>query len=126
LGLSSRLWGYALSFTEHHPSRVRQVILLDSVGLTLPSVPFFEAMKWPLVGELTTKFITPDLIRQQLGTCLFNQRKITTDMVQEWYIPATFHSNRQALYQLVRELDWKQTEQMLPQMRTPLLLMWGK
>ncbi len=118
--------GYALSFTERYPSRVRQVILLDSVGLNLPYVPFFEAMKWPLVGELTTKFITPDLMRQQLQTCLFSQQKITTDMVQERYIPATFRSNREAFYQLVRELDWKQTEQLLPQVRVPLLLIWGK
>lgn len=29
-------------------------------------------------------------------------------------------------YQLVRELDWKQTEQLLPQVRVPLLLIWGK
>jgi hypothetical protein len=79
------------------------VILLDSVGLNLPDVPFFEVMKWPLVGEFATKFITPDLMRQQLQTCLFNQRKITTDMVQEWYLPATFRSNREAFYQLVRE-----------------------
>jgi pimeloyl-ACP methyl ester carboxylesterase len=41
-------------FAEQHPERLSGLVLLASVGLDLPYAPLFEAMQWPVLGELST------------------------------------------------------------------------
>ena len=64
-------------------------------------------------------------VRQALEG-LFVQRKVTNDMVQEYYIPYTFHCNLISQWVLERNLDWRVTERLIPQMKTPTLVIWGK
>jgi pimeloyl-ACP methyl ester carboxylesterase len=118
--------GYALYFAEQHPERVSGLVLLASVGLDLPYAPLFEAMQWPVLGELSTKVVTPELMRGQLEQLVADPATITEELVRETYIPATFHTNRVALYQLTRQLDWRLTETGLAQLRVPVLLIWGR
>jgi pimeloyl-ACP methyl ester carboxylesterase len=118
--------GYAVYFAEQHPERVSGLVLLASVGLDMPYAPLFEAMRWPVLGELSTKFITPELMRRQLEGLVADPAAITDELVRETYIPATFRSNRVALYQLTRQLDWRLTEAGLATLRMPVLLIWGR
>lgn len=118
--------GYALYFAEQHPERVTRLVSLAGVGLDLPYVPLFEAMKWPVAGELSTKVVTPELMRVQLEGLVVDKTKITDEMVREWYIPATFRSNRAGLVALTRQLDWRLTEQGLATLKPPVLLVWGR
>src|SRR5205823_5623010 len=60
-----------------------------------------------------------------LGGLLVHQ-KVIDEMVQELAIPYTFHSNLIAQWVLERNLDWSVTEQLLPSMKTPTLIIWGK
>lgn len=118
--------GIALYFAQRHPERVEKLVLLDASGIDFRDPLFYEAMKWPVAGELMTSvFVTPGLVRSQLEGSVHRDELVTNDMVEETYIPATFHENRRALYLLERQLDWSLTERALPDMRTPTLMVWG-
>lgn len=118
--------GYALYFTETHPERVSKYVSLDGTGLDLPESWDWELTKWPVLGEVEMKLTaTPDLMRQTLER-LYAPRKVTDDMVQEYFIPYSFHHNLISQWVLERNLHWSVTERLLPQVKTPTLIIWGK
>jgi len=121
--------GYALYFAERHPARVSKLVSLDGEGPNLDDTGgqvSWELAKWPVLGEVEMKLTaTPGYVRQELES-LFVHRTVTDDMVREYYIPYSFHSNLISQWVLTRNLDWSVTEQLLPTMHTPLLIIWGK
>jgi pimeloyl-ACP methyl ester carboxylesterase len=121
--------GYALYFTEQHAERVSKYVSLDGEGLNLDDTGgtmTWELAKWPVLGEVEMKLsVTPDFARQYLEGLLVH-RKVTDDMVQEFFIPYTFHCNLISQWVLERNLDWSVTEQLIPKMKTPTLIIWGK
>ncbi len=121
--------GYALYFTERHPERVIKYVSLDGTGLNLDDTGgqlIWQLAKWPVLGEVEMKVsTTPASVRQYLEGLLIH-RKVTDDMVQEFYIPYTFHSNLISQWVLERNLDWRVTEGLIPKMKIPTLIMWGK
>ncbi|MGI9090590.1 MAG: alpha/beta fold hydrolase [Gemmatimonadaceae bacterium] len=118
--------GEALYFAERHPERVEKLVLLDAAGLDVRDIPLWESLKWPVVGEIVSKFITPGLVKQTLQGVVLHKDSVTAEMVRETYVPLTFRSNRKAMYLLERELDWKLTEQALSSVRCPVLIVWGR
>lgn len=122
--------GYALSFTEKYPDRVSKYVSLDGTGLNLPDPWYYELAKWPMVGEAAMKLSTPTSaagMRQMLESFfIFDKSKVTEDMAQEFVIPLTFHCNLISQWMLERNLHWNVTDQLIPQMRTPTLIIWGK
>ncbi|HZR43504.1 MAG TPA: alpha/beta hydrolase [Ktedonobacteraceae bacterium] len=118
--------GYALYFTETHPERVIKYVSLDGTGLNLPDNWEWELAKWPVLGEVEMKLTaTPTYIRQTLEQ-LYAPRKVNDDMVQEYAIPYSFHVNLISQWVLERNLHWSVTERLLPQVKTPILVIWGK
>jgi pimeloyl-ACP methyl ester carboxylesterase len=118
--------GYALYFTQRHPERVSKYVSLDGAGLDLPDPWYFELQKWPLLGEVETKLgATRGTIRMFLEGAIVH-RKVTDDIVQEFFIPYTFHSNLIAQWVLERNQHWSVVERLIPQMKTPILIIWGK
>lgn len=120
--------GYALYFTEKHPERVSKYISLDGSGLNIPDTFFWQLTSWPAVGEAFTKLTaTRGFIRQTLELLYGPGKiKVTDDMVQQYYVPFTFHANLISQWMLERNLDWSVTERGIPHMKTPTLLIWGK
>lgn len=122
--------GYALSLAEKYPERVSKYVSLDGTGLDLPDAWFYEIAKWPALGEVAMKLSAPTSVegmKQALAQYfIFNQSKITDDMAREFYIPLTFHSNLVSQWVLERNLDWSVTDQLIPQMKTPTLILWGR
>ena len=121
--------GYALYFTEQHPERVSKYVSLDGEGLNLDDTGgtlTWELAKWPVLGEVEMKLsVTHDFARQYLEGLLVH-RKVTDAMVQEFFIPYTFHGNLISQWLLERNLDWSVTERLIPKMKTPTLIIWGK
>lgn len=121
--------GYALSFTETHPERVSKYVSLDGTGLNLDDTGgqlIWQLAKWPVLGEVEMKVsTTPESVRQYLEGLLVH-RKVTDDMVQEFFIPYTFHCNLISQWVLERNLDWSVTEHLIPKMKTQTLIIWGK
>lgn len=118
--------GYALYFTERHPKRVTKYVSLDGTGLGLPDSRFWEMTKLPIVGESVLKLTaTPSYVRQELED-LYVPQKVSDDAVAEYYIPYSFHCNLISQWVLERNLDWHVTDRLIPQMKTPTLVIWGK
>jgi|GEM_PF-796534 len=121
--------GYALFFAEKHPERVTKYVSLDGTGLNLDDTGgqlIWQLAKWPVLGEVVMKLsATPESVRQFLESLLVHQ-KVTDDMVQEFYVPYTFRDNLISQWVLERNLDWDVTEGLIPQMKTPTLIIWGR
>lgn len=121
--------GMALYFTERHPERVMKYIGLDNAGLDLPDPWFYEIAKWPVLGEATMKLYMPTSIeaaQQTLDGLLFNKSINTKELAAELYPPMTFRCNLASQWILERNLHWDVTDQLLPKMQTPALVIWGK
>jgi pimeloyl-ACP methyl ester carboxylesterase len=121
--------GMALYFTEKHPERVSKYIGMDNTGLDLPDPWFYELAKWPMLGEAAMKLSMPtnaEATQQLLEGLLFDKSKATTEMAQELYPPLTFQCNLISQWVLERNLDWSVTDQLIPTMKTPALIIWGK
>ncbi|QBD75547.1 alpha/beta hydrolase [Ktedonosporobacter rubrisoli] len=121
--------GMALYFAEKHPERVSKYIGLDNAGLALPDPWFYELAKWPAIGEATMKLSMPTsaaATKDLLEGLLYDKSKLSTEMVQELYPPLTFQCNLISQWVLERNLDWKVTDQLIPRMTMPTLVIWGK
>ena len=126
MGGNSEGGGIALSFAETHPDRVSKYISLDGTGLNIPDTFFWQLTAFPVIGEVYTKLtISRDAVRQILSVVTV-RTKVTDEMVEENYIPYTFHPNVVSWWVMERTIHWQGTEQLLPQMKTPALVIWGK
>ena len=126
IGGNSEGGGIALSFAEHYPDRVSKYISLDGTGLNIPDTWFWQLTAFPVIGEVYTKVtITHSAMRQILSTVTVNM-KVTDEIVEEYYIPYTFHPNVVYWWVMERSIHWEETEHLLSQMKTPALVIWGK
>lgn len=120
-------WGesWAIYFTHKYPERVNKLILIRSVGFDVPDVLIWELLKYPIVGELISKFATRNTVKREYKRVFFNKELVTEEMVREIYIPLSFRHNRKAQYLLKRNLNLKLTEQAMPKINKPTLIIWG-
>jgi pimeloyl-ACP methyl ester carboxylesterase len=121
--------GYALYFAERHPDRVTKYVSLDGTGLNLDDTGgslIWKFAKVPVIGEIVfelgsgrsdvRKYLTDTLIRAP----------VTDDMVTEYYLPYRIHANLVSQWTFERNLDWLQTERLLPRLIAPTLIVWGR
>lgn len=127
--LAGNSWsgGWALAFAQRHPDRVTRLALLDATGLDLPGTWMWESLKIPVIGELAVKLGTGrSAVRGLAEGMMVNKRRVTDQLLDEWWAPMTFHDNIRATYLLERRLDWLPTERALPTTETPVLVLWGR
>lgn len=120
--------GWALAFAQRHPERVSKLALLDATALDVRDTWSWEIMKYPVVGELLANLTGTgkDTYRSWASNVLVNQARVTPELVDELWAPATFRDNLRAMYLLERGLDWGETERAMPATRTPTLVVWGR
>ncbi|GAA5771505.1 4,5:9,10-diseco-3-hydroxy-5,9, 17-trioxoandrosta-1(10),2-diene-4-oate hydrolase [Streptosporangium roseum] len=127
--LAGNSWsgGWALAFAQRHPSRVSALALLDATALNVRDVWSWEVLKYPVVGELLTNLTGTDreTFKGWARSLLVNSDRLTPQLVDELWAPATFHDNLRATYRLERGLNWAETEKAMPSTRTPTLVLWG-
>lgn len=126
IGGNSEGGGIALSFAERYPNRVSKYISLDGTGLNIPDTWFWQLTALPMLGEVYTKLtISRDAMRQILRAVMVHLQ-VTDPMVEEYYIPYTFHPNVISWWVMERAIHWEETERLLARMTTPALVIWGK
>lgn len=126
IGGNSEGGGIALSFAEQYPDRVSKYISLDGTGLNIPDTWFWQLIAFPVIGEVYTKVtISRDTMRQLLSAVTVRM-KVTDAIVENYYIPYTFHPNVVSFWVMERTIHWEETERLLPQMSIPALVIWGK
>ena len=126
--LAGHSWsgGWALSFAQNHPERVRRLVLLDSSGLDVRDVPAYELLKPPLLGELLVRYgYTKDAVRDSMAGLFVHPDRATAQLLDEMWPPLTVPENLRATWLLERRLDWRSTEGAMPATRLPVLVLWG-
>lgn len=118
--------GWAIHFARSFPERVGKLMFIGSSGLNQRERPAWEMLKWPLIGRLIARMITRNSVRKGLESAFFNTGIVDFKMVESVYTPLTFSHVRQAHYSYARNLDWSLTETILPHIRHPALVLWGK
>ncbi|HAW50479.1 TPA: hypothetical protein DCX16_05990 [bacterium] len=102
--------GWVLYFAMKYPDKVNRLVLIGSSGFNVPDTPLWELGKYPIIGEIISKFISLDLVRNSYKDVFYNHTKITDTIIYEVYKPLTFSRNRRATYLGMRNFDWKVTE----------------
>ncbi len=117
--------GWALHFAARHPSRVDGLVLIDSSGLNVRDVPEWELLKVPVLGPLLLRCVTPRVVAKRLERSYFLPGMVTPDLVREVLLPLRFGHNRRIQALISRDQDWRETEEALPGIRQPVLVIWG-
>jgi pimeloyl-ACP methyl ester carboxylesterase len=118
--------GWALHFASLHPERVSGLVLMDSSGLDVRDVLEWELLKIPVIGPLLLRCLTVHAVKKRLEHSYYLPGMVTPDMALEVYLPLRFAHNRKAQIQISRSQDWARTEQAMPGITAPVLLMWGE
>jgi pyruvate dehydrogenase E2 component (dihydrolipoamide acetyltransferase)/4,5:9,10-diseco-3-hydroxy-5,9,17-trioxoandrosta-1(10),2-diene-4-oate hydrolase len=126
--LAGNSWsgGWALAFAQRYPKRVTRLVLIDSSGLNVPDNWTWRVFQIPVLGELLANFdVTQGSVHSFLDQAIYHTSLVTTQMVNEFWAPATYRVNRRATVLLERRLDWGQTQARLGSTATPTLILWG-
>lgn len=118
--------GWVLHFAHRHPERVEKLVLIDSSGLDVRDVIEWELLKYPLMGTLLLRLVTPGGVRKRLVRSFYRKELVTEEMVREVYLPLRFAHNLQLQVRIARHQDWSATERVLPEIRHPALVIWGE
>jgi pimeloyl-ACP methyl ester carboxylesterase len=118
--------GWSLHFASLHPERLDKLILIDSNGFNIPEKLTFKLFYIPIVGELFANFFTIDDVRKGYQDAFYNKSLIDDTMIHEAMTPLTFYHNRKAQYISIRNQNWAITENALPDINIPTLIIWGK
>ncbi|MEA3470164.1 MAG: alpha/beta hydrolase [Thermodesulfobacteriota bacterium] len=117
---------WALHFAYRNPEKVKKLVLIDSNGLDVPVTLTFRLFSYPVIGELFSKFFTTEDVKKGLENAFFDKKLVTEEMIREIEVPLTFIENRKAQYLCIRNQDWKITEEEMPQIRVPVMVIWGE
>jgi len=118
--------GWAIHFAKAFPDRVRRLVLIDSSGLNPRERPEWELLKLPVIGRILARMVTRNSVRKGLKAAFHDSAHVTPEMVEAVYTPLTIPSVRFAQHSFSRHLDWTRTETILPQLRLPVLVLWGR
>jgi pimeloyl-ACP methyl ester carboxylesterase len=122
--------GYALRLAQLHPGRVERLALLAPAGLAVPDVWEFRVIRWPVVGEVATRFTSKASVRHMLRKSFAHPDRLPPDAL----LAAAAHDLRSAsdaaalrrdMLRVERGVDWTSTEQALGSVRCPVLILWG-
>ena len=126
MGGNSEGGGIALSFAEQYPDRVSKYISLDGTGLNIPDSWTWQVIGFPVVGEVYIKLTASRSTMQQVISASTVHLRVTDQIVQQYYIPSTFHQNIVSWWMQERNIHWEGTDYLLSQLKIPVLVIWGK
>jgi pimeloyl-ACP methyl ester carboxylesterase len=117
---------WVLHFTYRNPEKVKKLVLIDSNGLDVPLKLTFKLFTYPVIGELFSKFFTTEDVKKGLEDSFFDKTLVTDEMIGEVKAPLTYLENRRAQYLSIRNQDLKMTEEEMPHIGVPALVIWGE
>lgn len=120
-------WGGSVSlyFAERHPDRVERLALIAAPALNVPSALTFRPLEFPVVGELFGKLMNRSMFADTLHKGYANSQRLSDADVDEYWLPLSRRANREAMWELQRNLDFDLTEDGLGELRVETLVLWG-
>lgn len=117
--------GWALRYAQTHPDRVDKIVLIDAAGLPHKTLPIWEWMKVPVLGEIMVKLGRRSDVRQGLEEAVASPSFVTKQDVDEVQNALLQPGNSTAQVRFMRALDWSVTQADLPVTDLPALVIWG-
>jgi len=118
--------GWAIYFAGKHPERVLKLVLMDASGINRHERLAWELLKYPVIGEILTHLLTRYSVKRGLRLSFYDQSLVTDELVEMVHAPLKNRDNRNAQLLYSRNLDWGKTISVLPDIRIPSLIIWGK
>ena len=120
----------ALKSAEQPHSRIRNIVLIDSIAYKQPIPIFFRLLQIPMLGEVSMTLVPPEVqVAQGLRLAYYDRDKITARAVAEYantlYSPASKH----ALIKTVEQIIPPNIEEIAAKYKTikvPTLVLWCK
>ena len=120
----------ALKSAEQPQSRLRNIVLIDSIAYKQPMPIFFRLLQIPMLGEVSMTLVPPEVqAAQGLRLAYYDRDKITSRAVAEYantlYSPASKH----ALIKTVEQIIPPNIEEISDRYKTiklPTLVLWCK
>ncbi|MFZ2634310.1 MAG: alpha/beta fold hydrolase [Desulfosalsimonadaceae bacterium] len=118
--------GWAIRFAGRYPERMLKLVLIDASGINRHERLAWELLKYPVIGEIMTHFLTRHSVKRGLTLSFYNQSLVTDELVDLMVAPLRNKDNRKAQLRYSRNIDWETTKAVLPDIQTPALIIWGK
>jgi pimeloyl-ACP methyl ester carboxylesterase len=120
-------WGgsWSLFFAQRHPERVERLVLMDAPALNVKTTWEFLPLRLPLLGQLAVKLMRKSDFVRVFRKCFSHRERFTREVIDENWALLSRRHNREALWKLERQLDYRQTEEGLGRVQSPTLVVWG-
>ena len=111
-----------------HPSKVKQLVLVDSSGYPFEaqSVPIgFKIANMPLLNKLVEYVLPRGIVESSLKNVYGDPSLVTTDLIDRYYDLTTRAGNRQALVERFRQTQPGTLAKHVAEIKIPTLILWG-
>jgi pimeloyl-ACP methyl ester carboxylesterase len=118
----------ALKSAEKGESRIRNIVLIDSIAYKQPIPIFFRLLQVPMVGEVSMTLVPPEVqATQGLRLAYYDHDKITARAVAEYantlYSPAAKHALMKTVEQMIPP-NIDELAQRYQTIKLPTLILW--
>ncbi|MEO1433998.1 MAG: alpha/beta hydrolase [Bacteroidota bacterium] len=119
----------ALHYTNTHPEKVDQLILVDASAYHLKGDPesstVFKLANTPVLNQVMTKIALRGFVKSSLLEVYHDDSQVTDELIQRYYDMSLRAGNRQAFVDRVttqyeNNLDW------ISNIQQPTLILWGE
>jgi pimeloyl-ACP methyl ester carboxylesterase len=118
----------ALKLSQERPSRLRNIILIDSIAYRQPLPIFFRLLKVPMVAEVSMTIVPPELqASEALRIAYHDQDKIPARAVAEYASTLYSAAAKHALVKTIDEIipdDIDDVTERYKTLKMPALIIW--
>jgi pimeloyl-ACP methyl ester carboxylesterase len=116
----------ALNYAILHPSRVENLILIDSLGYA-DEIPPLVLRMWgyPLVGQMMTVFTPRFVYAQTIRSIYGHKERVNDHLIDRYYELLLRDGNRDATRLRFTEPVWDIEPSRIRSIKIPTLIMWG-
>lgn len=115
-----------LDLAIRHPDRVHSLVLSSTCGVPHRLPWLWRQVTRPVVGEAVGLLLSRRLVRSTLGDAVHDERRITDEVVDQYYRPLRRKGAWSAQLRLERASHPEWVEQHLGGISAPALLIWGE
>jgi len=118
----------ALKLGQDRPSRLKNMVLIDSVAYRQPLPIYFRLMKMPMLAELSMTVVPPEVqAAQAMRIAYFDNSKISARAILEYASPLYSPAGKHALVQTVEHIipdDIDDVAQRYKTLKIPTQIIW--
>lgn len=116
-----------LALAVSSPEKISSMVLIDPLAYPV-KMPFFYSVG-KIFGKLAIPFFSRNLVHKTIKKIYYDPKKITEDQIDAYWLPYQMEGGREAVINILRSFDQallEQLRQSYPEMKMPILLIWGE